>query len=71
MSGAQGQIVEYTNYRHCIREIAVLEGARGFYRGIGVNCLKCVPGAAIQFLAFDAAKSLILTIDPSLVSVDF
>ena len=71
LSGSQGQVVRYTSYLHCIREMAALEGAPGFYRGLGVNCLKTVPGAAIQFLAFDVIKSLILSMDPSLVSSSF
>ena len=68
LSGSQGQSMSYSSYLHCVRHLAAQEGLPGFYRGIGVNCVKTVPGAAIQFLAFDLIKSAILYTDPSLVS---
>lgn len=57
LSGAQGQAICYSGYWHCIRTILQQEGVRGFYRGVGVNCLKAMPGATIQFLAFDALRT--------------
>ena len=43
------------------------EGWQALYRGVGINSLKIIPGAAVQFLLYDAIKSAVLTYDPSLV----
>eukprot|EP00501_MAST-03F_sp_TOSAG23-6_P000494 GSMAST32.ASY1.ANO1.508.1 assembled CDS len=42
----------------CFRQILKKEGAIGFYKGVHVNCIRAIPGAAIQFVAYDALKSL-------------
>lgn len=37
----------------------------GLYRGCGVNCLKTMPGAAIQFVAYDLIKTTVTALDPT------
>eukprot|EP00949_MAST-11_sp_MAST-11-sp1_P004370 g4370.t1 len=49
----------YTNSWHCTECIFEKEGIVGFYRGLPINCVRAIPGAAIQFAAYDAAKSLL------------
>lgn len=57
LSGSQGQAICYSGYWHCIQSMLKREGPQSFYRGLGVNCLKVVPGASIQFLAFDLLRT--------------
>ena len=65
LNGAPGQAVTYRSYWHVFKSMAVAEGPRSFYRGLGVNCLKTAPGAAIQFLAYDLIRSGLLAMDPA------
>lgn len=57
LSGSTGQVVQYRGYWDCIRQMARNEGLASFYRGLGVNCLKTAPAAAIQFVSYDLIKS--------------
>ena len=41
------------------------EGLASFYRGAGVNALRIVPAAAVQFTVYDALKYALLALDPS------
>jgi hypothetical protein len=34
------------------------EGVVGLYRGLLINCLRGIPGAAIQFSAYEGLKSV-------------
>ena len=53
-------------YVDCVRRMLRDEGWASLYRGVGVNSLKIIPGAAIQFLAYDLIKSGLLLWDPTL-----
>ncbi|KIY98530.1 substrate carrier [Monoraphidium neglectum] len=39
--------------------------ARALFRGWGINCVKIVPGAAVQFLAYDALRVGVTWLDPT------
>ncbi len=65
LNSAPGQAVAYRSYWHCLKSMTMAEGPRSFYRGLGVNCLKTAPGAAIQFLAYDLIRSGLLAMDPA------
>jgi len=38
---------------------------RGLFRGWSVNCVKIVPGAAVQFVAYDALRVGVTYLDPT------
>ena len=57
LSGSVGQRISYRGYWDCVRRMAREEGLLSFYRGLGVNCLKIAPAAALQFLCYDLFKS--------------
>ena len=63
LSGSQGQAICYSGYWHCIRSMLRQEGPGAFYRGLAVNCLKVLPGATIQFLAYDALRTSTMAIN--------
>ncbi len=56
-NGAGGAARVYRNSWHCAREIATKEGARGFFKGAWTNTVRAVPGAAVQFAAYEAFKT--------------
>ena len=58
-NGAGGAPRVYTNSLHCFREIAVKEGYRGFFKGAWTNTVRAVPGAAVQFAAYECCKTLL------------
>jgi len=48
-------------YKHtwdCLLQTVRKEGFAGLYHGLWVNVIRCLPGAAIQFAAYDALKVL-------------
>lgn len=53
------------SYMHCLQQMLWKEGALSFYRGFLVNCGKTLPGAAIQFIAYDLIKCGIAVVDPT------
>ena len=57
LSGSVGQRTAYRGYWDCVRRMAREEGALSFYRGLGVNCLKVAPAAALQFVCYDLFRS--------------
>ncbi|KAK9816922.1 hypothetical protein WJX72_007114 [[Myrmecia] bisecta] len=73
LTGSRGvaagiQYYHLTGYRDCLVRMARLEGVSSFYRGLGINCLKTVPGAAIQFVAYDHIKYKLLNLDSAAAS---
>ena len=54
--GMNGMAKVYDGTIDCCKQIYRKEGMGGFFRGIVVNCIRAVPGAAIQFLAYDSLK---------------
>ena len=53
----------YRNPLHCFRTILRVEGARGFYRGLGANLVGIMPEKAIKFAVNDALGAALNT-DP-------
>jgi len=58
-NGMGGQAKAYDGTLDMIRKMVAKEGVRGFYKGVGVNVLKGIPNASIQFLAYDTMKLLL------------
>jgi len=52
-NGMLGAEARYSGLRDCVRQIYLHEGMPGFFRGIKVAWLRCIPGAAIQFCVYD------------------
>jgi len=55
-NGIGGNAPVYKSTLHCFKKIWKNEGARGFYRGLSANIVRCVPGAAIQFASYEWIK---------------
>lgn len=65
VSGARGMTaVSYRSARDCARRLLRQHGLAGFYRGCSVACLRAAPGAALQFVAYDAIKVVLAVVDP-------
>ena len=54
--GMGGRERKYDGTVDMVRKILQREGIKGFYKGVGVNVIKGIPNAAIQFLAYDTMK---------------
>jgi hypothetical protein len=57
-NGMGGTKRMYNNSWHCTQTIIKKEGVIGLYRGLLINCIRGVPGAAIQFAAYESLKSV-------------
>jgi muconolactone delta-isomerase len=57
--------VHHLSYGQCIKHLWREAGIWSFYRGIGIQCVKTVPAAAMQLALFDSFKYVMLLIDPS------
>ena len=68
VGGSPGHSVAYKGYWDCIQRIFRREGLSAFYRGAGVNDLRIMPAAAVQFTTYDALKFTMLALDPSAAS---
>jgi hypothetical protein len=55
-NGAGGAPRVYRNSIHCTAMIWQNEGVRGFFKGSWTNTVRAVPGAAIQFAAYEWMK---------------
>jgi solute carrier family 25 phosphate transporter 23/24/25/41 len=58
-NGIGGSERIYSNTWDCCKKILAKDGVTGFYRGLGTNMVRCIPGAAIQFYAYDSMKRLL------------
>ena len=58
-NGIGGQARVYGSTWDCIAKIAAKEGARGFFKGWGLNTFRALPGAAVQFSSYDTLKRLL------------
>lgn len=58
-NGAGGAPRVYTNSIDCTVKTWRREGVRGFFRGAWTNTVRCLPGAAIQFAAYEMMKKLL------------
>ena len=55
-NGIGGQARVYASTWDCVAKIAAKEGARGFFKGWGLNTFRALPGAAVQFSSYDTLK---------------
>ncbi|KAL6045305.1 Oxoglutarate/malate translocator protein [Balamuthia mandrillaris] len=56
-NGLAGQERVYRNSWDCIMTMVTREGFLSLYKGWGANFARSVPGAAIQFTAYEAFKT--------------
>lgn len=59
LNGAGGKARQYATSWDCTKQIFRREGIRGFFQGVGTNVVRCIPGAAIQFAAYETLKQLL------------
>ena len=57
--GAGGRALQYKGTWDCVKVTIAKEGVAGFYQGVGTNIIRCIPGAGIQFVAYEAFRSLL------------
>ena len=55
MGGAKRQ---YDTSLGCVKSILKHEGVVGFYRGLAINAIRGIPGAAIQFASYEMLKGM-------------
>lgn len=58
LDGSKGNAKMYSGMVDCAKKIVQQEGVGGLYLGCGVNAIKAMPSAAIQFFAYDQLKVL-------------
>lgn len=58
-NGINGSEKVYKNTLDCFKKMYQREGMRSFYKGWALNAFRCIPGAAIQFSAYDTLKRLL------------
>lgn len=58
-NGAGGAERIYRNSIHCCKLIIQNEGYRGFFKGAWTNTVRAVPGAAVQFAAYEFFRDLL------------
>jgi hypothetical protein len=51
----------YPNVRTCIRRTWAEEGAQGFYRGLGTNVVRVLPGTCVTFVVYENIAHLLRT----------
>jgi len=57
-NGMGGKERTYKNSMHCCKLILQHEGFKGFFKGFQANCVRAIPGASIQFWAYDFFKGI-------------
>jgi solute carrier family 25 (mitochondrial phosphate transporter), member 23/24/25/41 len=58
-NGAGGTARVYKNSIDCTIKMMKNEGIKGFFKGAWTNTVRCLPGAAIQFAAYEACKKVL------------
>lgn len=56
-NGIGGQPRIYSGLFDCIRQIYRRGGVRSFYPGLGINSVKCIPEAGLQFLIYEWVRT--------------
>ena len=56
-NGVAGQSAIYSGTIDCIRGVLQRDGFRGLFAGYLANLIRSIPGAGIQFVAYDTFKS--------------
>lgn len=41
---------EFENIRHCVKQSYRREGIKAFYRGLGINAIRILPGTCVTFV---------------------
>jgi len=59
MNGMNGEARLYRNSWDCTAKLVRKEGVKGLFNGLGANLIRCLPGAAIQFWAYDMLNALV------------
>lgn len=59
MNGMNGEAKTYRNSWDCILKLCRAEGVVGLFNGLGANLIRAIPGAAIQFWAYDLLCSVV------------
>ena len=59
-----GMGYKYTSIWGAIRQIAVQEGIKGFYKGLTPNLLKVAPSMAVNWWSFEFAKDFFMRQNP-------
>ena len=52
----------YPNVRICIRRTWAEEGYRGFYRGLGTNLIRVLPGTCVTFVVYENIAHFLRTL---------
>ena len=55
-----GQLL-YKNSFDCVRKVFRNEGAVGFYRGLGTNLVRVLPGTCVTFVVYENLAWLLRT----------
>jgi solute carrier family 25 phosphate transporter 23/24/25/41 len=58
-NGMGGSLSVYKNSFDAIKLILQREGPAAFFKGLRANIVTCIPGAAIQFVAYDSFKRVL------------
>ena len=61
--GIGGKEPLYKSAWDCTMVTVRKEGIRGLFHGLQTNIIRCIPGAAIQFAAYDTLKDLLTATD--------
>ena len=56
-NGMGGKEKQYSGLLDCIRQIYKRGGVKAFYPGIGINTIKCIPEAGLQFVIYDQVRA--------------
>jgi len=59
MREQRGTATKYTGFFQAIKLIAVEEGPKGLYGGMGAHMIRTVPNAAIMFLTYETVLRLL------------
>lgn len=58
-NGIKGEAKVYRNSWDCMMQIIRKEGAGTLFSGLKANLVRALPGAAIQFYAYDSFKAML------------
>ena len=56
LNGINNDKNKYNGIIDCVKKIFKKSGITGFYTGLRINLIKCIPGASIQFTVYEKAK---------------
>ena len=62
LNGINNKPKLYKNLLDCLKKIYINEGMKGFYTGLQINLIKCIPGASVQFATYEYFKNIAFNI---------